>query len=101
MLTTIGAGSSGGQVFDYAGSYANSKLREKNLALIDEFCSIATESNLISFPSKYATSTKTQLKAVVKRVATIYWRSPNYNLIRLIVSAVIALLFGKCCSGIQ
>jgi hypothetical protein len=101
MLTTIGAGSSGGQVFDYAGSYARSKLREKNLALIDEFCSEATESNLISFPSKYATSTKTQMKAVINRVRKIYWRSPSYNTTRLIVSAVMALLFGKCRSGIQ
>ena len=96
MLTTIGAGSSGGQVFDYARSYAGSKLTEKNLALIDEFCSAATESNLVSFPSKYATSTRTQYKAIIKRVAKIYRRSPSYNLIRLIVSAVIALLFGKC-----
>jgi hypothetical protein len=39
MLTTIGAGSSGGQVFDYVGSYTGSKLREKNLALMDDFCS--------------------------------------------------------------
>ena len=101
MLTTIGAGSSGGHVFDYASSYAGSTLRERNLALIDEFCSAATESNLVSFPRKYATCTKTQFKAVVNRVAKIYWRSPNYNLNRLMVSAAIALLFGKCHFGTQ
>jgi hypothetical protein len=99
MLTTIGAGSSGGQVFDYAGSYAGSKLRSDNLAKIDVFCSAAREDNLISFTSKYATSRGTQNKAVFRRMAEIYWRSPNYNFNRLMVSGVIALLFGKCRSG--
>jgi hypothetical protein len=81
MLTTIGAGSSGGQVFDYAGSYTGSKLREKNLALMDDYCSAATESNVVSSPSKYAT--KTQFKAMVKSsTCRIHW-SPSYNMILL------------------
>jgi hypothetical protein len=101
MLTTIGAGSNVGQVFDYAGSYAGSKLREDNLAKIDMFCSATTEDNLISFPSKYATSISKQNSAVIKRMAQIYWRSPNYNFNRLMVSGIMALLFGKCRSGIQ
>lgn len=96
MLTTIGAGSSGtGYAFDYAGAYAQSVLRDDNLALIEQFCSAACDDNLISFPGNYATSLMTQVREVTKRTVTLYWRSPNYNLNRLIVSAAIALLFGK------
>jgi len=96
MLTTIGAGSdTSGSAFDYAGGYAESTLRDDNLALIDKFCSSASDSSLIAFPRKYATSLQTQIREVTRRTVTMYWRSPNYNLTRLMVSAVIALLFGK------
>ena len=102
MLTTIGAGSNTtGYAFDYAAGYAESTLREDNLALIDKFCSAASESNLISFPHMYATSWKTQIREVTRRTVKMYWRSPNYNLVRLFVSAIIALLFGKCLVNIS
>lgn len=95
MLTTIGAGSAGGgQMFDYAGAYAASKLHENTLAKIKEFDAAASDGNLIAFSTKYATSTRTQSREVLKRMVKIYWRSPNYNLVRLIVSLVMALLFG-------
>lgn len=96
MLTTIGAGSNtSGHAFDYAGAYAESKLRDDNLALIDKFCSAASDSNLITFPHKYATNWKVQIREVTHRTVLIYWRSPNYNLVRLMVSGIIALLFGS------
>jgi len=96
MLTTIGAGSTGTNAFDYAGAYAESSLRDDNLALIDKFCSAASDNNLITFPHKFATNWTTQIREVTRRTVTMYWRSPNYNLVRLMVSAIIALLFGKC-----
>lgn len=102
MLTTIGAGSdTSGNAFDYAGAYSESKLRYDNLALIEKFCSAASDSNLITFPHKYATNWMTQVREVTHRTVTMYWRSPNYNLVRLMVSAIIALLFGKCDYGFE
>lgn len=96
MLTTIGAGSNTtGFAFDYAGAYAQSSLRDDNLALIEKFCSAKSSDNLITFPHKYATGLKTQVREVTRRTVIMYWRSPSYNLVRLMVSGIIALLFGK------
>jgi hypothetical protein len=98
MLQVTGAGSRSTteKPFDYAASYAASSLRAKNSERINKFCAEASDENLVSFPSKYATSKKTQAMMVLKRIMTIYWRSPSYNLVRLMVSGIVALLFGKC-----
>ena len=52
-------------------------------------------SNKITFPSKYATSYSFQRKEVYMKLSKIYWRSPGYNRVRLLVSAIVALLFGS------
>jgi ABC-type multidrug transport system ATPase subunit len=96
MLTTIGAGSNTtGFAFDYAGAYAESTLKSDNLALIEKFCATKSDDRLIVFPNKYATDYRTQILEVTRRTVILYWRSPNYNLVRLLVSAIIALLFGS------
>lgn len=83
-------------MFDYAGAYAVSKLHEDNLAKIKEFCAAASDENLVAFSTKYSTKPRTQSREVLKRMLKIYWRSPNYNLVRLFVSLIMALLFGTC-----
>uniref|UniRef100_A0A6V2DZI5 ABC transporter domain-containing protein n=1 Tax=Ditylum brightwellii TaxID=49249 RepID=A0A6V2DZI5_9STRA len=93
MLTTIGAGQAE-RGFDYAASYAKSKLREEALEKIEELNSQASDENLISFSSIYATSLRTQFREMRKRLRTIYWRNTGYNNGRLIIAAMIALLFG-------
>lgn len=97
MLTTIGAGSSSTvtKPFDYAGSFAGSKLREDALRKIDEFDAGSNDDNLVSFPGKYARDKRTQATSVLRRAMTIYWRSPTYNVMRMLVSVVVALLFGE------
>jgi hypothetical protein len=79
MLTCIGAGSAthGGEPFDYAEAYKKSKLREVALTKIDELNASKSVENQISFPSEYATSRRTQMREVAKRVMKIYWRSPS------------------------
>jgi ABC-type multidrug transport system ATPase subunit len=76
MLTTIGAGSASTdkKPFDYAGSYAQSKLHAKCLELIDKICAGATDDNRVSFPSKYATSRGKQARAVMRRTLKVYFR---------------------------
>ena len=49
----------------------------------------------ISMSTKYATSTSFQSREVFRRLWKIYFRSPGYNRVRLIVSAIVALLFGS------
>jgi len=97
MLTAIGAGSSGGGLdkFDYANAYAHSPLAGDCIEKIDAMNDESTDDSRISFETKYATTMKTQSIAVYKRLRTIYWRSPGYNRVRLIVSGIVALLFGS------
>jgi len=98
MLTTIGAGSSSTSTekpFDYVGCYAESTLRANCLKKIDEFTANPVDANKVVFLNKFATSFKTQRTVVLKRVVSIYWRSASYNTIRLMVSAIVAFLFGS------
>eukprot|EP00804_Cyclotella_cryptica_P013018 CCRYP_002341-RD/>CCRYP_002341-RD protein AED:0.11 eAED:0.11 QI:152/1/1/1/0.88/0.94/18/731/1289 len=95
MLNCIGAG--GGSIadeFDYARAYARSSLAKQCLERIDEYNANPDNSNRIIFPTKYATSANFQRVAVYRKLSKIYWRSPGYNRVRLLVSAVVALLFG-------
>lgn len=87
MLTTIGAGSSGGsrQAFDFAGSYLVSHLYQQCLSRIDAINAGANDGNLVKFSSTFATSSKTQIREVLKRAMTVYWRSPHYNVTRNLV----------------
>ena len=98
MLTCIGAGSSGSnkKPFDYAGSYAQSKLHAQCLERIDQICSNANGDNLVSFPTEYATSLGTQSITVLKKAFKVYYRSPTYNLTRVMVSAI-----GEYCMRIE
>uniref|UniRef100_A0A7S2YLL6 ABC transporter domain-containing protein n=1 Tax=Entomoneis paludosa TaxID=265537 RepID=A0A7S2YLL6_9STRA len=99
MLTTIGAGSSApgaGLAFDYSGAYRDSKLRKQCLDRIDEITSGATDENKVGFSSKYATSYWAQSSAVLNRTMTLYFRTPNYNITRNVVSVTVAILFGTC-----
>jgi len=94
MLTAIGAGSAGtADQFDYAHAYKSSPLSIDCTKKIDSLNK--TPGDIISFPSKYATCRRTQSNEVAKRLWTIYWRSPAYNRVRLLVSGIVALLFGS------
>ncbi|CAB9509295.1 Pleiotropic ABC efflux transporter of multiple drugs CDR1 [Seminavis robusta] len=97
MLTVIGAGSSAGTTrpFDYAGNYTGSKLHKECLDNIATLSSNPTDENKVSFPGLYATSMLTQSTQVLDRILKIYWRSPSYNLVRIMVAAVVALLFSS------
>jgi ABC-type multidrug transport system ATPase subunit len=90
MLTSIGAGNadSSKKPFDYAGSYAQSKLRDQCLQKINEICAEPREENKVTFASDFATSNTTQSIAVLLRAMTVYFRSPNYNVTRVMVSVV-------------
>jgi ABC-2 type transporter len=96
MLTTIGAGSSTASSkkhFDYAGSYDASKLHAQCLEAIESIKASANQDNLISFESLFATSRRTQLLSVLARAMKVYYRSPSYNLVRSMLSSVLALLY--------
>lgn len=97
MLTTIGAGSSSSGVkpFDYAGSYQGSDLHKGALTRIEQIVGEKTEDGKVEFESEYATSRSTQVRETMKRAMTVYWRSPSYNTVRLMLSAFLSLLIGS------
>ena len=88
MLTTIGAGNaaSNKKPFDYVGSYLQSKLHEQCLERINKICATPSEDKKVVFTSEYATSRNTQSSAVFARAMTVYFRSPNYNVTRVMVA---------------
>lgn len=94
MLTTIGVGSaqSDTNAFDYARAYSESSLASDCNQLIE---TMTMNDSRIIFPTRFATCARTQSIEVFKRLSKIYFRSPGYNLVRLFVSAAIALLFGS------
>lgn len=80
---------------DFPDEYSNSKLRIQNLANGDEINSRTKESSaILTIESKYATSTKTQAKMLMKKYVAYYWRAPHYNFTRVIMTLVIALIYG-------
>ena len=95
MLTTIGAGSSSADTkpFDYAGNYAQSALRAGALKQIEDIVSGESDSNKVKFTSRFATSARTQGLTVLKRTMTIYFRTPPYNTVRMIIAVGVALIF--------
>jgi ABC-type multidrug transport system ATPase subunit/ABC-type multidrug transport system permease subunit len=100
MLTTIGAGNAAtGHQFDYAGAFATSNLRQECKDKITKYEAAVSDDGLVSFPSKYATTTKTQMVEVMKRTWTVYWRSPSYNRTRIIVAVFLSLLIGSVFVG--
>ncbi len=80
---------------DYVLAYSDSHLHRQCLERISDICSQKSERNEIKFPTKYATGFLYQVKHVYSRMSLVYWRSPSYNRTRLIVGALIALLFGE------
>ncbi len=44
----------------------------------------------IVYATQYAVPIKKRMQLLVQRVRTIYWRSPAYNLLRMLISIVIA-----------
>lgn len=49
----------------------------------------------IVYATEYAAPGRTRIRLLVRRVRTIYWRSPTYNLLRMIISIVIAFVLGS------
>ncbi|POM66313.1 ABC Superfamily, partial [Phytophthora palmivora] len=98
MLECIGAGvsNSAADGMDFVSYFKNSPLSEalhNNLAKEG----ITTPSpNLpeMVFADKRAASSATQMKFVVTRWFQMYWRTPSYNLTRMILALFLALVFG-------
>ncbi|RLN20980.1 hypothetical protein BBO99_00009647, partial [Phytophthora kernoviae] len=48
----------------------------------------------LNYRNKRAATSSTQLRALVQRFLTMYWRTPSYNMTRFIVAFSLAVMFG-------
>ncbi|KAK9807392.1 hypothetical protein WJX73_000014 [Symbiochloris irregularis] len=80
---------------DFAAFYAESELSKQNAAMVERLAlEGAKEHKPLAMSSQYAASFTTQVSALMSKWLTSYWRSPNYNLVRLSMTLVIALFYG-------
>ncbi|KAG7378284.1 hypothetical protein PHYBOEH_000452 [Phytophthora boehmeriae] len=105
MLECIGAGvsNSAADNMDFVQYFNNSQHR----ALLDAtlakegVTTPSPEYPELVFGKKRAANWVTQMKFVVKRFIDMYWRTPSYNLTRLVISLFLSLLFGIIFVGVD
>ncbi|WVZ68984.1 hypothetical protein U9M48_017853 [Paspalum notatum var. saurae] len=79
---------------DFAEHYKSSTLFQRNKALVKELSRPPPGSNDLYFPTQYSESTFGQFKLCLWKQWLTYWRSPDYNLVRLFFALFTALLLG-------
>lgn len=81
--------------FSYWFLYLNIWIIRKNKALIKELSSPAPDSKDLYFPTRYSQSFFTQCMACLWKQCVSYWRHPQYTAVRLIFTAMMAVLLGS------
>lgn len=81
---------------DFAKAYEHSFLGNTNKGRVVEAMRPPEGSKPLTFDTEYAVSDFVQYQVLCKRLAVSYWRSPEYNLPRLMVSIFIAAACGSC-----
>ncbi|KAL0584637.1 hypothetical protein ABG067_005522 [Albugo candida] len=95
MLECIGAGV-GHDVHNQSGiveEFKTSELKKLMDVELDK-AAIRTSGQVLQYSSHQASNQWTQCVYVTHRFLVLYWRTPSYNLTRIIVFIILALLFG-------
>lgn len=79
---------------DFAEQFAKSPQYKRNKALVQELSKPAENAVDLSFPTQYSLSYFSQLTSCLWKQQITYWRSPNYNNVRLMYSFIASLFFG-------
>ncbi|KAF0930606.1 hypothetical protein E2562_033770 [Oryza meyeriana var. granulata] len=80
---------------DFATVYKNSFQFRKVEDLIEELSIPAVGTEPLKFSSEFSQNRLTQFLACVRKQSLVYWRSPEYNVVRLFFTSVAALIFGS------
>ncbi|KAG6618938.1 ATP-binding Cassette (ABC) Superfamily [Phytophthora cinnamomi] len=98
MLECIGAGVSNGAAnqIDFVDNFNKSSYRQVLDSEMAKEGVTVPSPNLpeMVFAKKRAATSATQMKFVVTRFFQMYWRTPTYNLTRMVLGIFLALLFG-------
>nr|XP_043631485.1 pleiotropic drug resistance protein 2-like isoform X2 [Erigeron canadensis] len=79
---------------DFADIYTNSSLYKRNQELIKELSTPAPGSRDLYFPTKYSQLFWAQCLACLWKQHWSYWRHPQYNVVRFLMTIVIGIIFG-------
>nr|XP_027114920.1 pleiotropic drug resistance protein 3-like isoform X1 [Coffea arabica] len=79
---------------DFAQIYQNSTLYEDTRELVKRLSIPPPGSKALDFPTRFSLSGWGQFKACLWKQFWSYWRSPSYNLVRLLLMLIQSLLFG-------
>ncbi|KAJ4751592.1 Pleiotropic drug resistance subfamily G protein [Rhynchospora pubera] len=79
---------------DFASVYRNSDQFRQVESLIQELSKPADGTEPLNFPSKFAQNNLDQFKICYRKQNLVYWRSPQYNVIRLFFTTMAAIIFG-------
>ncbi|XP_022144931.1 ABC transporter G family member 38 [Momordica charantia] len=85
---------------NFADIYKKSDLYRSNEALIRELSTPLPDSQALHFPSKYPHSFLTQFKACLWKQHKSYSRNTAYNVVRLLFSASMGIMFGTIFWGL-
>lgn len=66
----------------------------RNKALVKELSKLPPGSSDLYFPTQYSQSTFSQFKFCLWKQWWAYWRSPDYNVVRVLFAVLTALLLG-------
>uniref|UniRef100_A0A7N0V0C7 ABC transporter domain-containing protein n=1 Tax=Kalanchoe fedtschenkoi TaxID=63787 RepID=A0A7N0V0C7_KALFE len=80
---------------DFAEYYRNTPMYQQNKALVKELSTPPPGVEDLHFPTKYSQSTLDQFKICLWKQWWIYWRSPDYNLVRFFFTLATALVLGS------
>ncbi|KAK8938646.1 Pleiotropic drug resistance protein 15 [Platanthera zijinensis] len=95
MLEATSLATEGRLETNFADIYKKSTLHQRNMALVRELSKPKPGTCDLYFRTQYAQSGYSQFKICVWKYRCIYWRSPDYNLSRLVMTLVTALLLGS------
>ncbi|KAK9755345.1 hypothetical protein RND81_01G018900 [Saponaria officinalis] len=79
---------------DFAELYAKSSLYQKTQELITELSTPAHGSSDLYFPTEYSQPFLVQFKACFWKQYWSYWRNPQYNIVRFLMTIATGILFG-------
>ncbi|KAG1360648.1 putative ABC transporter G family member 42 [Cocos nucifera] len=85
---------------DFGTIFRNSSSYTENMQLVDELSKAQSNSGDLHFPSKYAKSFMSQCIACMWKQHRSYWKNPEHNIVRFIITISTALLFGTVFLGI-
>jgi len=99
MLECIGAGTAAVEsLTDFHVYYKTSTLCSLNTEHLNAICTPPEDEDVSGHKAEateFGTSTYHQLKWVGSKVFLSYWRTPSYNLSRMIIALIIALIFAS------